>query len=289
MVFDSEVNRLAASALQNDNALVCEWGSPSRVSSSTCLSLISASETGRPRLCVGCISGKVLQFDFSSSAPSDENLVRESQSHIAAVTCVGFSNDGRMLATGANDCTARIWCPISGKLIRTLSGGHSSALSALAFSPRKPELSAGCSDGTLAIYNTDSGVLVTLIEGAHGGKINMLEFGTVPNQVSRVLFFFFLQKFNVHCFFSGSLLRIGWGNLLVGFDNILENFHPPQCSFVWCDWSGIFDGWHCRLQLRRRRQSVCVGSSNKEGACYLDSQEQPRWCHCNLWHNCCCW
>ncbi len=56
--------------------------------------------------------------------------------HTASVNSVAFSPDGKKLATGSWDKTAKIWDLEQGKHILTLSG-HTSFVNSVAFSPRR--------------------------------------------------------------------------------------------------------------------------------------------------------
>src|SRR5438552_12430957 len=54
--------------------------------------------------------------------------------HDGAVRCVAYSPDGRMLASGSDDSTIKLWDVATGKGRATLKG-HDDAVQSMAFSP----------------------------------------------------------------------------------------------------------------------------------------------------------
>ena len=73
------------------------------------------------------------------------------EGHEAAVTCVVFSSDGLLLASGSNDTTVIIWDLAEGYSLRQrLQGGHPAAVLSVAWNP------SAAPDGSLSIASGDS-------------------------------------------------------------------------------------------------------------------------------------
>jgi WD40 repeat protein/predicted Ser/Thr protein kinase len=76
--------------------------------------------------------------------------------HSWIVTCVAFSPDGSLLASGSLDGSCKIWDCASLRLIRTIADGGISA-SSLAFTPDGHELMAGMAHGRVTFWNIATG------------------------------------------------------------------------------------------------------------------------------------
>src|SRR5947209_11542422 len=68
--------------------------------------------------------------------------------HTLALADVVFSADGRYVATGSYDRTAKVWEAGTGNLLATLAG-HGATVEAVAFSPDGKFLGTGSYDGTV--------------------------------------------------------------------------------------------------------------------------------------------
>jgi FOG: WD40 repeat len=84
--------------------------------------------------------------------------------HEGFVYSVAFSPDGRTLATGSSDGTARLWDITSGKQIATLRG-HESKVISVAFSPDGRTLATGSNDNTARLWEVASGKEIALLRG----------------------------------------------------------------------------------------------------------------------------
>jgi WD40 repeat protein len=83
------------------------------------------------------------------------HLVAELRGHEGIVTFVAFSKDGRFIATGGVDKTARLWSAVTFKPVIEFRG-HSEAVLSVAFSPDSTRLySAG--DQTIRVWSVSTG------------------------------------------------------------------------------------------------------------------------------------
>lgn len=94
-----------------------------------------------------------------------ESAVRNSlRGHSAAVESVAFSPDGKHLATGSWDYTAKIWDAVSGQELQMLAG-HSGPVESLAFSPDGTRVATGSDDLTVKIWDPASGRELQTLRG----------------------------------------------------------------------------------------------------------------------------
>jgi WD40 repeat protein/energy-coupling factor transporter ATP-binding protein EcfA2 len=94
--------------------------------------------------------------------------------HTDKVESVAFSPDGRVLATGSDDYTARIWDAETGNVLRTLSG-HTGKVESVAFSPDGRLLATGSDDRTAKIWDAVTGKELRTLSG-HTDKVESVAF-----------------------------------------------------------------------------------------------------------------
>ena len=87
-----------------------------------------------------------------------------------AVASAALSPDGRFVATGSWDHSAKIWDAESGRAIRKLDGGHTGYVNAVEFSPttaHATELLTASDDGTARLWNVETGKPTGVIFRGH--------------------------------------------------------------------------------------------------------------------------
>ncbi|MEH2217176.1 MAG: ribosome assembly protein 4, partial [Nostoc sp.] len=78
------------------------------------------------------------------------------EGHSSTVKSVGFSPDGKTLASGSYDNTIKLWDVSTGKAIKTLTG-HSSRVFSVGFSPDGKTLASGSYDNTIKLWDVSTG------------------------------------------------------------------------------------------------------------------------------------
>jgi WD40 repeat protein len=76
--------------------------------------------------------------------------------HTDSVRAVAFSTDGKMLASGSEDGSLRLWGAITGERVQILYE-HNSRIWSLAFSPDGILLASGSTDQTIRLWKIQTG------------------------------------------------------------------------------------------------------------------------------------
>ncbi len=76
--------------------------------------------------------------------------------HTGYVLATAYSPDGKYIATGSVDKSAKLWNASNGKMIRTFAG-HLESVSSLVFSPNGKYLLTGSIDSTSVLWDVQSG------------------------------------------------------------------------------------------------------------------------------------
>jgi tetratricopeptide (TPR) repeat protein len=84
--------------------------------------------------------------------------------HEGWVNSVGFSPDGKKLASGSGDQTIKIWDVTTGKVLNTLKG-HEGSVWSVGFSPDGKQLASGSVDNTIKIWDVTTGKVLNTLKG----------------------------------------------------------------------------------------------------------------------------
>ncbi|MEI3648503.1 MAG: ribosome assembly protein 4 [Dolichospermum lemmermannii FEM_B0920] len=91
--------------------------------------------------------------------------------HESEVYSVGFSPDGKQLASGSFDKTIKIWDVTTGKVLNTLPSeryankGDEGSVSSVGFSPDGQQLASGSFDKTIKIWDVTTGKVLNTLKG----------------------------------------------------------------------------------------------------------------------------
>ena len=96
-------------------------------------------------------------------------LVYTLQGHRNRVTSVALSANGRMVASGSDDRTVRVWDAKTGQALHTLE--HAGAVTSVALAADGRVLAAGCLDHAVHLWDTRTGRALKTLPG-HGGHVN---------------------------------------------------------------------------------------------------------------------
>jgi WD40 repeat protein/serine/threonine protein kinase len=94
--------------------------------------------------------------------------------HTGDVYCVRFARNGRLMATGSQDQTARIWNRVSGQCVSVLAG-HQGEVNGVAFSPDSSQLASASDDGTVKIWDVPTSAVLQRL-AAHPSGVNSVAF-----------------------------------------------------------------------------------------------------------------
>ncbi|HEX7330244.1 MAG TPA: TIR domain-containing protein [Pyrinomonadaceae bacterium] len=99
-----------------------------------------------------------------SSRKSKTPQSRTFRGHDASVVCVAISLDGKIVASGSEDKTARVWDVATGSCLATLNG-HLRSIYGLAIIGSGRQVLTGSFDRTIRLWDVDTGQCIRIFEG----------------------------------------------------------------------------------------------------------------------------
>jgi WD40 repeat protein len=115
---------------------------------------------------------------------SRQPVVRYS-SH-GAVASADLSPDGRLVATGSWDHSAKIWDAATGQAIRKLDNGHTLHVNSVEFSPDGAQLLTGSDDGTARLWDVESGNPTGPVLSGHTARVVAATFSPSADRILTV-------------------------------------------------------------------------------------------------------
>ena len=93
-----------------------------------------------------------------------------------AVAAVAMSADGRLVATGSWDGTAKLWDAQTHRMVGQLVGGHTGYINSLDFSPTGDRLATASDDGTVRLWDVASNQPIGEPLAEHTGSVHSVRF-----------------------------------------------------------------------------------------------------------------
>lgn len=110
---------------------------------------------------------KIRPFDYETLTTKQKNpppVYEALEAHTAGVRSLGFSANGRLLLSGGNDNSLRVWDVAGRKLLKTLRG-HAGRVPACAFAPDGERLLSGSHDHSAKLWSISGYEEVRVFQG----------------------------------------------------------------------------------------------------------------------------
>ncbi|XP_044761682.1 bromodomain and WD repeat-containing protein 1 [Coccinella septempunctata] len=99
---------------------------------------------------------------------------RRTLGHLSAVYCLVFDSTGKYILTGADDLLVKLWCAITGRLLKTFRGAQYE-ISDISVNVENTLLAAGSLDHILRVWSLQTGAPVAVLTG-HTAMITTVNF-----------------------------------------------------------------------------------------------------------------
>lgn len=96
----------------------------------------------------------IVQYEFDLRSPQTTRLA-SCRGLEGEVECAAFSPDRKLVATGGQDKTVRLWDPMTGQQLAVVAG-HGAAVVAIEFSPNGAVMATGGIDGRIRFWDVKS-------------------------------------------------------------------------------------------------------------------------------------
>jgi WD40 repeat protein len=116
--------------------------------------------------------GNLFAFTLKLWDVSDPNAgakeLRAMTGHTGRVTAIAFSPDGRLMASGGDDASIKLWDTATGREVATLTG-HTLGVSAIDFSPDGKLIASGSADGSARVWDLQTSQLLVTLASVNRG------------------------------------------------------------------------------------------------------------------------
>jgi hypothetical protein len=106
-----------------------------------------------------------IDSDFSEPEAKERLTLR----HEASVSAIAFSADGRVIATGSKDNTAKVWDAITGA--ERISLKHTGPVTEVIFNRSATRLATKCDDGSARVWDLTSKLVIARFRNAQGASV----------------------------------------------------------------------------------------------------------------------